>query len=90
MSKSRQTFKNTTNSEIFITLEPWCWRYRLKPADTFEISYSLDCAQESWPPLEIHVGSEGDKLGLFVFVNCNREPNVLLNGSAAAADYDLR
>lgn len=89
MSQSRQTFKNTTTDEIFITLEPWCWRYRLGPGDIFEVSYSLACAQESWIPLEVHVGAEGDKTGLFLFANSNGEPKVLLNGRTAVADYDL-
>lgn len=90
MTQSRQTFQNKTNDEMFITLEPWCWRYRLKPGDVFEISFSLKFRQGGWIPLEIIVGFEGDKIGLFIWVNGDPEPEVLLNGITAVEDYHLQ
>jgi hypothetical protein len=88
-SSSRQQFKNTTNDDIFVTLEPWCWRYRLKPSDMFEIKFSLECRVKNWVPLEIHIGAEGDKVGLFIFVNGDDEPMMLINGNAATEDYSM-
>jgi hypothetical protein len=90
MTQSRQTFENKTKAVMFITLEPWCWRYRLRPGDILQIGFSLKCRQEGWIPLEVQVGSDGDNLALYIFVNGDREPDVLLNGSAATEDYDLQ
>jgi hypothetical protein len=88
VTQSRQQFENRTNQAIFITIEPWCWRYRIEPGDAFEVFFSLECPQEDWSPLEVHVGMEGDKTGLFIFVNGNVEPKLLLNGVPAEPDFE--
>jgi len=89
MKQSHQTFENKTDNVMFITVEPWCWRYRLKPGDVLEVRFSLECRQESWSPLEVQVGSEGANLGIFIFVNGDGETDVLLNGSVAVQDWAL-
>jgi hypothetical protein len=90
VSRSRQIIKNTTSDDIFVTIELWAWRYRLKPGDVFEIKFSLELRNKDLAPLQIRVGMEGNKIGLIIFVEGQGEPELLLNGCEAVEDYDLR
>jgi len=87
MARALQHVKNTMTDAIFITLEPWAARYRLKPGDVLEIDYGLECRHESHAPLEVHVGMEGDKIGLFIWVNSSGDPKLRLNGGPAIEDF---
>jgi hypothetical protein len=42
MGTARQIFRNDTAHDMFIYLEPWAWRYRVRPGDEFELTFGLE------------------------------------------------
>ena len=88
MRSGRQRFINDTQNDLFIYLEPWAWRYRVRPTEVFELAYDLKCAEPSWVPLELHVFPEGASTAFQVFVNGIDEPKAHVNGIPAKEDYE--